>query len=99
MVDFLRTFSPKVKEKYIEITSLELSTNIFINRIIEQCKEIKSENITIESIDKLYSNLERICADVKRIKELHNEIGRRFENHLVLMKCLDTINEIVNEYN
>ena len=98
MVDFLRTFSPKVKEKYIEMTSLDVSTKIFTDRIIEQCKEIEGEKITIESIDKLYSKLEEMCDDVKRIKELHNEIGRRFENHFYLMERLDTINEIVNKY-
>ena len=98
MVDFLRTFSPEVKEKYIEITSLNITTNIFIKRIIEQCKELEIRNITIESIDKLYSKLERMCEDVKRIKQLHNEIGIRFDNHYQLMKCLDTINEIINSY-
>ena len=39
-----------------------------------------------------------MCEDVKRIKQLHNEIGIRFDNHLQLMKCLDTINEIINKY-
>ena len=98
MVDFLRTFRPDVKEKYIEITSFDTSTKIFIDRIIEQCKELETEKITIESIYNLRLKLEKICEDVKRINELYNEIGIRFQSHYYLMENLDSINEIINHY-
>ena len=98
-MDFLRSVKDSDwKQKFIEITSFNTSTRIFTDKIIEQCKELEGENITVESIYKLRSKLEKMCEDVKKINELNNVIGRRFENYLSLMNCLDSLNEIIKKY-
>ena len=86
------------KQKFIEITSFNTSTRIFTDKIIEQCKELEGENITVESIHKLRSKLEKMCKDVEEINQLYNEIGRNFDSHYHLMRCLDSINEIIKKY-
>ena len=86
------------KQKFIEITSFNTSTSIFTDKIIEQCKELEGENITVESIDKLRSKLEKMCEDVKEINQLYNEIGGLFNDYYHLLRCLDSLNEIIKKY-
>ena len=98
-MDFLRSVKDSDwKQKFIEITSFNTSTRIFTDKIIEQCKELEGENITVESIYKLRSKLEKMCEDVKKINGLYNEIGESFNSYYNLMSCLDSINEIIKKY-
>jgi len=86
------------RQKFTEITSFNTSTRIFTDKIIEQCKELEGENITVESIYKLRSKLEQMCEDVKKINELYNAIGESFNDYYHLLRYLDSINEIIKKY-